>query len=235
MNERNLLNLAGASAIAILAFAAGPATAQSVGVDVGGDGVSAGVSTGDTGGTTASADVGGTGVDADVGTGDGTASASLGTVDGVDADADIDLGGTDTTNATADVNLGDGAGTATLDLNDDGTIDGTDASLQAGLDVNGDGVLSGLDDVNGDGVIDAADGATGDISLALGTTTGTPGTPDPGIGGLADIPQDQLVGVLNSLSASDVAALKQKCVDILGNPAGASEAAISVCQVVASI
>ncbi len=237
-----------AGAIAAIAFVGAPARA--IDFNVGGVGISSGGGSG--GGVHA-----GTGANAG-GNNAANATADL-DEDGVDIDLDLlklkQAAGHAAT-SDIDVGLGQSTGTshATVDLNDDGVINADD-DAQLVLDVNGDGVLSILDDANGDGIVSTSDlgidlnglgdsGADADLDPGDGivgadiggvggaVSLGGGGSPD-GLG--APPSQIELGRAFGNIDDNEVAALKLKCADVLGNPAGFDAATVSVCQALASL
>jgi hypothetical protein len=204
MTKRDIILAAGF--VAALAFAGGPAMAQSIDIsDLGGGNSSA--STGGTGTTTADAETSGGG--AFGGSGPTTANLSLGGDDLLDGSGPV----------TGVATIGDGttsgspSGSVVIGTGSTG-LGGTGAPLPdsstATIVLNPDGTIS--------------------VGTGPGTAPGTtPGTTPPG-----GFTPEQVQAALANLSDEDVAALKLKCKDILANPGGFDAAAVGLCNVLAS-
>ncbi len=221
---------------------------------LGNSGTRATANVGTGGGTTAT-------VNANLGSGSGTLPETLSARVRIDlggsrtrATVDINGDGVIDDDVTAllklDVN-GDGQLTALDDLNGDGLLDGTDLKirLNVGEGGNGDSV-----ELSGTGVIDGSiDANVGDLidlgSLSIGTPIPTPvETPEPGITPLpgdfdGTLPrvegeiggQGDIVDRLRGMDSQDVAALKIKCVDVMGNPGAFDATTVSICRALASL
>jgi hypothetical protein len=194
MKKRDVTIIAGL--FAALVFSQAPAAAQSV--DLSGiTGGNSSVSSGDTGGTTATASTSG-----------GSALGSSGATT-----ANVSLGGGGTGPVTGLATIGSG----TTSGNPNGSV------------------------VIGTGSTPAGAGNTATVSLnpdgTVAVTTGTGTTDASGSTGAAGgaLSEPEIRTALANLDDNDLAALKQKCRDVLANPGAFDAATVAICNTLASL
>ncbi len=192
MKKRDVTIIAGL--FAALVFSQTPAAAQSV--DLSGiTGGNSSVSSGNTGGTTATASTSG--------------GSTLGDSGATTADVSLDGGGTGPVTGLATIGSGttsgDPSGSVVIGTGSTPAGDGNSATIS----LNPDGTVA--------------------VTTGTGTGTGTTGAAGGALSG------SEIRTALANLDDNDLAALKQKCRDVLANPGAFNAATVAICNTLASL